>query len=98
MTDQSKRQKSVTRVIIDTDPGVDDALAILLAFGSPNLVVEGLTIVCGNGKDIKKLGLTARATAAIALHAALMRSCAMPPDDPAHSARGASHSAAVPRS
>ena len=49
-------------------------------------------------RDIKKLGLTARATAAITLHAALMRSRTMPPDDPAHSARGASHGAAVPRS
>ena len=66
MTDQSKRQKSVTRVIIDTDPGVDDALAILLAFGSPNLVVEGLTIVCGNGKDIKKLGANAKLLARVA--------------------------------
>lgn len=37
-----------TRVIIDTDPGVDDAMAIFLALGSPNLIVEGLTIVHGN--------------------------------------------------
>lgn len=37
-----------TRVIIDTDPGVDDALAILLALASPELHVEALTIVHGN--------------------------------------------------
>ena len=36
------------RVIIDTDPGVDDALAILLALRSPELKVEALTAVCGN--------------------------------------------------
>ena len=36
------------RVIIDTDPGVDDALALLLAFRSPELHVVGLTTVCGN--------------------------------------------------
>jgi inosine-uridine nucleoside N-ribohydrolase len=36
------------RVIIDTDPGTDDALAILLALQSPELRVEGLTIVAGN--------------------------------------------------
>jgi purine nucleosidase len=36
------------RVIIDTDPGVDDALAILLAAGSPELHVEALTVVAGN--------------------------------------------------
>lgn len=37
-----------TRVIIDTDPGVDDAMAIALALGTPSLIVEGLTIVHGN--------------------------------------------------
>jgi inosine-uridine nucleoside N-ribohydrolase len=36
------------RVIIDTDPGTDDALAILLALNSPELRVEALTIVAGN--------------------------------------------------
>ena len=35
-------------VVIDTDPGVDDALAILLALRSPELQVVGLTTVCGN--------------------------------------------------
>jgi inosine-uridine nucleoside N-ribohydrolase len=36
------------RVIIDTDPGVDDALALLLAMSSPELKIEGLTPVAGN--------------------------------------------------
>ncbi|MGH7207695.1 MAG: nucleoside hydrolase [Nitrospiraceae bacterium] len=36
------------RVIIDTDPGVDDALAILLALRSPELRVVAITTVCGN--------------------------------------------------
>jgi purine nucleosidase len=36
------------RLIIDTDPGIDDALAILLAVASPELSVEGLTVVSGN--------------------------------------------------
>jgi len=36
------------RVIIDTDPGVDDAMAILLALNSPELKVEALTVVSGN--------------------------------------------------
>jgi inosine-uridine nucleoside N-ribohydrolase len=39
---------ALKHVIIDTDPGVDDALAILLAFSSPELHVEGLTTVIGN--------------------------------------------------
>lgn len=37
------------RVIIDTDPGVDDAAAILLALASPELRVEAITTVYGNG-------------------------------------------------
>jgi purine nucleosidase len=36
------------RVIVDTDPGIDDALAILLAVASPEIQVDGLTIVYGN--------------------------------------------------
>ena len=36
------------RILIDTDPGVDDAFAILLAMHSPELYVEAITTVCGN--------------------------------------------------
>lgn len=36
------------RIILDTDTGVDDALAILLALRSPELRVEAITGVCGN--------------------------------------------------
>lgn len=36
------------RIIIDSDPGVDDAIAILLALRSPELKVEALTAVSGN--------------------------------------------------
>ena len=35
-------------VILDTDPGVDDALAIMLALGSPELDVIGICTVSGN--------------------------------------------------
>ena len=59
-TAKRARAEPARRVIIDTDPGVDDALAILLAFGAENIIVDGLTIVCGNGKDIKKLGANAK--------------------------------------
>ena len=36
------------RVIVDTDPGIDDAMAILFALRSPEVCVEGLTTVFGN--------------------------------------------------
>ena len=36
------------KIIIDTDPGQDDAVAILLALGSPELEVLGITAVAGN--------------------------------------------------
>ena len=36
------------RIIIDTDPGIDDSLAILLALASPEVRLEGLTVVHGN--------------------------------------------------
>ncbi|MFD2174167.1 nucleoside hydrolase [Rhodobacter lacus] len=44
------------KIIIDTDPGQDDAVALLLALASPELEVLGLTCVAGN----VPLDLTAR--------------------------------------
>ncbi len=37
-----------THIIIDCDPGVDDAIALLLAFASPELEILGITTVAGN--------------------------------------------------
>src|SRR5579862_3325551 len=42
------KSSKVQRVIIDTDPGVDDSIAIFLALRSPELKVEAITPVCGN--------------------------------------------------
>jgi inosine-uridine nucleoside N-ribohydrolase len=36
------------KIIIDTDPGIDDAMAILFALASPELDVIGLTTIFGN--------------------------------------------------
>ena len=38
----------MTPAVIDTDPGIDDALALLLAWNSPELRVDALTTVAGN--------------------------------------------------
>ena len=64
-------------VVIDTDPGIDDALAIVLALRSPELRVELMTTVAGNA------GLRAATDNARRLLALL------DPDEPPLLARGA---------
>ena len=49
-------------IIIDTDPGIDDALAIMLAAASPEVNIIGMTAVAGN----TGLEHTARNAAALA--------------------------------
>src|SRR5262245_3919448 len=39
---------ALTRTVVDTDPGIDDALAVLLAWGAAELDVLALTVVAGN--------------------------------------------------
>ncbi|XP_042967145.1 probable uridine nucleosidase 2 [Carya illinoinensis] len=36
------------KIIIDTDPGIDDAMAIFLALRSPEVELIGLTTIYGN--------------------------------------------------
>ena len=43
MTSGSRR-----KVILDCDPGHDDAIALLLTLGSPELTLLGVTTVSGN--------------------------------------------------
>jgi len=45
---QTMSEISPVPVIIDTDPGVDDVLALLLALSSPHLLVVGITLTHGN--------------------------------------------------
>jgi len=41
------------RIILDTDPGIDDALAFILAFNSRELKIEAVTTVAGNVNHTK---------------------------------------------
>jgi purine nucleosidase len=54
-----------TPVVIDCDPGIDDAIAILLALGNPNLDVRAITTVAGN-RDIEQVTANALQIATIA--------------------------------
>ncbi|HAV77379.1 MAG TPA: nucleoside hydrolase, partial [Anaerolineae bacterium] len=69
----------VKQIIIDTDPGIDDALAILLALASPELSLEGLSIVHGNCslEQATKNGLSVLELAK-ASHIPLARGCELP--------------------
>ena len=42
------KRRAPRPIVIDTDPGIDDALAIVLALRSPELQVELVTTVAGN--------------------------------------------------
>lgn len=44
LNDKEKR-----KIIIDCDPGADDALGLLLLLAAPELEILGITTICGNG-------------------------------------------------
>ncbi|MEZ4557519.1 MAG: nucleoside hydrolase [Caldilineaceae bacterium] len=50
-----------TKLIIDCDPGVDDAMALLLTLASPELAVVGVTTLFGNGPDVAHMARNAGA-------------------------------------
>ncbi len=55
------------RVLLDMDPGIDDALALLLALRSPELEVEAITTVAGNVEVEKTTRNALRLLEALAL-------------------------------
>jgi purine nucleosidase len=54
-----------TKIILDCDPGHDDAVALLLAWGSPDIELVGVTTVAGN-QTIEKVTRNALAVARVA--------------------------------
>ena len=49
MTDRTLSPSGVPLpVIIDSDPGIDDMLALLLALASPELEIRGISVSYGN--------------------------------------------------
>ena len=54
-----------TKMILDCDPGHDDAIAILLALGSPEIDLLGITTIGGN-HSLEKVTFNARAVCELA--------------------------------
>ncbi|GAA4828491.1 uridine-preferring nucleoside hydrolase UriH [Saccharopolyspora rosea] len=54
-----------TKIILDCDPGHDDAIALLLAHGDPNVELAAITTVAGN-QTIRKVTRNALAVATVA--------------------------------
>ncbi|KAK1183352.1 nucleoside hydrolase [Streptomyces sp. NBS 14/10] len=86
------------RVMIDCDPGIDDAIALFLAYASPELEVAGVTTVAGNvGLDqvvdnalrlCDLIGGPAAATPVLRGHAGPLARVPRHPDEPVHGAYG----------
>lgn len=80
------------KVIIDTDPGIDDAMAIHLAFAEPSLEVLGLTTVFGNvwveQATRNALFLTEQAAYPIPVAEGAARPLAIAPNAPSHYVHG----------
>jgi len=63
-------------LLIDTDPGVDDALAILMAHACANVV--GLTIAAGNVGLVNTVGNALRLVEVIGVDTPVFAGCAVP--------------------
>ncbi len=85
-------------ILLDCDPGTDDALAILLALASPELAIEAITVPGGNAPLERTLanalGLVALAGKIIPVHAGADRAL-LGPYPPGWSGHGADGMAGV---
>ena len=77
-------------IVIDTDPGIDDALALMLALKSPELDVRGISISYGNTvvenawrnavEIVRRAGIAARIPLAVGARRPLKRALAVAAD------------------
>ncbi len=67
------------RIILDTDPGIDDSLAILLALASPEITLDGLSVVHGNASTVQgTINALSVLELAKASHIPVYRGCDLP--------------------
>jgi len=67
------------RIILDTDPGIDDSLAVLLAAASPEISLEGLSVVHGNSSTAQgTINALSVLELAKASHIPVYRGCELP--------------------
>src|SRR5512143_508505 len=67
------------RIIIDTDPGIDDSLAILLALASPEVQLEGVSVVHGNcSAEQGTINALSMLELAHASHVPVVKGCDLP--------------------
>jgi len=67
------------RLILDTDPGIDDSLAILLALASEDVILEGLSVVHGNcSAEQGTINALSVLELAGASHIPVYKGCALP--------------------
>ena len=80
------------KIIIDTDPGIDDAMAIHYAFAHPRLEVMGLTTIFGNvfveQATRNALFLTEQVKQHIPVSEGAQHPLCMPPNPPSHYVHG----------
>ncbi len=66
-------------IILDSDPGIDDSLAILLALASPEINLKGISTIHGNG-DIEQVTKNALSILELAKasHIPVYKGCSLP--------------------
>lgn len=72
----NRRGQGATRLLIDTDPGVDDALAILMAHANANVV--GLSVAAGNVGLGHTVGNALKLIDVIGAHTPVFAGCPSP--------------------